>query len=169
MYLTCRAGRLQWRLLWGNYSYLKGEVMRSTVCVLLACSVLLTGCAGREANPVAIYLPGDEKRGCMGLQAEIASLQQDMQRLLPKTDKGVSNTLWAIGGCIAIVPFFFMDFKDAEKIEFDAMRRRHNRLLIYAAERSCDMGGINSEKILSVEEQKEQAKQTESSDADTKG
>ncbi len=30
---------------WGNYANLKGEVMRSAVCVLLACSVLFSGCA----------------------------------------------------------------------------------------------------------------------------
>lgn len=167
--MTCRAGRLQWRLLWGNNSYLKGEVMRSTVSVLLVFSILLSGCAGREANPIAIYLPGDEQRSCRGLQSEIAQLQADMQRLLPKTDKGLSNTLWAIGGVVAIVPFFFMDFKDAEKIEFDAMRQRHNRLLVYAAEKSCDLGGTNAERIPSAEEQKEQAKQASSSDADTKG
>ena len=128
--------------------------MKKFVCVLMACCIFMAGCAGREANPIAIYLPGDENRSCEGLQAEVAQLQADMQRLLPKTNKGVSNTLWATAGVFLIVPFFFMDLKDAEKIEFDAMRRRHNRLIIYAAEKNCDMTGIRAERILSVEERK---------------
>ena len=129
--------------------------MKKTALNILMCvSIFFAGCAGREANPIAVYLPGDEKRSCEGLKAEIAQLQVDMARLLPKTDKGLTNALWAVGGVIAIVPFFFMDLKDAEKIEFDAMRRRHNRLLVYAAEKGCDMGGVRAERILSAEERK---------------
>ncbi len=129
--------------------------MKKTILNVLICfSIFFAGCAGREANPVPVYLPGDEKRSCEGLKAEIAQLQVDMARLLPKTDKGLTNTLWAVGGVVAIVPFFFMDLKDAEKIEFDAMRRRHNRLLVYAAEKGCDMSGVRAEKIPSAEESK---------------
>jgi len=128
--------------------------MKKLICLLVACSVFFAGCAGREANPIAIYLPGDENRSCEGLKAEVAQLQADMQRLLPKTNKRVTNTLWATAGVFLIVPFFFMDLKGAEKIEFDAMRRRHNRLLIYAAEKGCDMTGVRAERILSAEERK---------------
>jgi len=128
--------------------------MKNALTVLLIMTVFFAGCAGREANPIAIYLPGDENRSCEGLKAEVAQLQADMQRLLPKTNKGVTNTLWATAGVFFIVPFFFMDLKDAEKIEFDAMRRRHNRLLIYAAEKNCDMSGVTAERIPSIEERK---------------
>ncbi|MCK4753340.1 MAG: hypothetical protein KAS75_07830 [Planctomycetes bacterium] len=132
---------------------------KKILCVLLTLVVFFAGCAGRTANPMPVYLPGDENRSCPGLKAEIAQLQADMARILPKTDKGMSNALWAVGGCLVIVPFFFMDFKDAEKIEFDAMRNRHNRLLIYAAEKGCDMGGVRAERIPSVEEQRKAAKE----------
>ena len=132
---------------------------KKILCVLLTLVVFFAGCAGRTANPMPVYLPGDENRSCPGLKAEIAQLQADMARILPKTDKGMSNALWAVGGCLVIVPFFFMDFKDAEKIEFDAMRNRQNRLLIYAAEKGCDMGGVRAERIPSVEEQRKAAKE----------
>jgi len=122
--------------------------------LLLCISVFMLGCAGREANPIPIYMPGDENRSCEGLKAEVAQLQVDMARMLPKTDKGLTNALWATAGVFFIVPFFFMDFKDAERIEFDAMRQRHNRLLVYAAEKNCDMGGIKAERIPSMEERK---------------
>jgi len=138
--------------------------MRNSICVVLCVSLFLTGCAGRDANPMPVYLPGDENRSCAGLKAEVAQLQADMQRILPKTNKGLSNALWATAGVFFIVPFFFMDLKDAEKIEFDAMRQRHNRLLVYAAEKSCDMAGIRAERIPSIEERKAAAKEAKTSE-----
>jgi hypothetical protein len=132
--------------------------MKKTICLLLACSVFFAGCAGREANPIPAYLPGDNERSCNVLVAEIAQLQADMQRLLPKTNKGVTNTLWATAGVFLIVPFFFMDLKDAEKIEFDAMRTRHNRLLLICADKGCDMTGVRAERVPSAKEAKEMPK-----------
>lgn len=132
--------------------------MKKLVSLILACSIFWAGCAGREANPIPIYMPGDENRSCAGLKAEVAQLQVDMARLLPKTDKGLTNALWATAGVFFIVPFFFMDLKGSEKIEFDAMRQRHNRLLVYAAEKGCDFGEVRAERILSVKERKAAAK-----------
>ena len=73
--------------------------MKKLICLLLACSVLLAGCAGREANPIPIYMPGDENRSCPALKAEIAQLQVDMARLLPKTV--------GYGRCLFYSPVFF--------------------------------------------------------------
>ncbi|MFZ0034049.1 MAG: hypothetical protein WAK60_03550 [Sedimentisphaerales bacterium] len=128
--------------------------MRKTICIVSCFAVFFAGCAGREANPIPAYLPGDENRSCPGLKAEMAQIQADMQRLLPKTNKFATNTLWAIGGVVIIVPFFFMDLKDAEKIEYDALRTRYNRLLIIASEKNCDFGGVSAQPIPSLEEQK---------------
>ena len=134
--------------------------MKNSLCLLLCVMVFCaSGCAGRTSNPLPVYLPGDENRSCMALKAEIAQLQVDMQRMMPKTDKGLSNALWATAGVFTLgLGFIFMDFKDAERIEFDAMRQRHNRLLVYAAERSCDFGEIKMERIPSTEERKADAK-----------
>ena len=143
--------------------------MKKVLCLLLIVFVFLTGCAGRKANPIAIYLQGDENRSCEELKMEITQLQADMQRLLPKTNKEGTNTLWATAGMFLIAPYFFMDLKDAEKTEFDAMRRRHNRLLIFAAKKNCDMSGIKAERIPSIEERKAAAKsQTEGKVVDDK-
>jgi hypothetical protein len=128
--------------------------MKQSLCLLLIASIFYTGCAGREANPIPPYMPGDENRSCSGLKAEMAQIQADMQRLYPHTNKFATNTLWAIGGVVVIVPFFFMDLKDAEKIEYDALRTRYNRLLIIASEKNCDLVGVSSQPIPSLEEQK---------------
>jgi len=136
--------------------------MKKVVCLILVCSFVLQGCAGRMANPVPSYIPGDENRSCSAYQAEIASLDADMQRILPETNKFGYNALCAAGGVFLIFPFFFMDLKDAEKVEWEAMRVRRNRLLVYAAEKECDFGGAGlPDKILSPKEAKELAKKLE--------
>ena len=132
--------------------------MKKVICLSLVVSMFLTGCAGREANPVQFYVPGDENRSCQGLLTEMAQIQKDMDVLRPKTDKFVTNALWATAGVLLIFPFFFMDMKDAEKIEYDAFARRYNRLLILAAEKNCDITGLPTEPELTLEEKVQKAK-----------
>lgn len=122
--------------------------------ILLITSTFFAGCAGREANPVPCYIEGDENLSCQALREEITRLQEDMLALLPKTDKSFTNTLWCAGGVVAIAPYFFMDVKDAERIEYEAFRRRHNRLLLIAKEKDCDMSDIKAEPIPSLEQRK---------------
>ena len=127
------------------------------ICTLLAVSILLGACAGREANPVAMYIPGDENRSCKGLLQEMSQIQQQMDVLRPKTNKFGTNAAWATAGVFFIFPFFFMDMKDAEKIEYDAFARRYNRLLIYATEKNCDLVNLPTEPELTIEEWKKKA------------
>jgi hypothetical protein len=134
--------------------FLMERKTKRLICLLLSVSIFHAGCAGRQANPIPAYLPGDENLSCSALKAEMTQIQSDMQRLLPSTNKFATNTLWAIGGAVLIVPFFFMDLKDAEKIEYEAMRTRYNRLLILATDKNCDMAGLSSKPIPSIEEQK---------------
>jgi hypothetical protein len=137
-----------------------GKPMRCVI-LLLCVSVGLSGCAGREANPVPVYLPGDENRSCVGYQAEIAQLEADMDRILPHTDKGLQNTACVVGGVFLIVPFFFMDLDNADKIEWEALRKRRNRLMIYAAEKGCTIATLLPEQMPSLEELKQQQKSQE--------
>jgi len=137
--------------------------MKKLLCLLLSISVFYAGCAGRQSNPIPAYLPGDENRSCQALQAEIAQLDADMQRILPETNKFGYNALCVAGGILVIVPFFFMDLKDADKTEWEAMRVRHNRLLVYAAEKNCDFGGKTPDRLLSIEEVKKLTEEAKTS------
>jgi hypothetical protein len=133
--------------------------MRKIICSSLSFLILFAGCAGRQANPVPLYIPGDENRGCESLKTEVVQLQKDMAAMLPKTDKFGTNALWATAGVFLIVPFFFIDMKDAEKIEFEAMRQRHNRLLDYLQSKGCDVNDITAKPIPSLEQQKKEAQE----------
>lgn len=133
--------------------------MRKTICIVMSMAIFYQGCAGRTANPVPIYLPGDENRTCESLKTEVVQLQKDMAAMLPKTNKMGTNALWATAGVFLIVPFFFMDLKDAEKVEFEAMRQRHNRLLMYLDSKNCDVNDITSKPIPSIEQQKKEAEE----------
>lgn len=102
-------------------------------------ATMLVGCGGRSANPVASYQMGDEQRSCTGLQAEIASNEQEIIRLLPYEDATGKNVALGVAGVLFIVPFFFMDFKDAEELEIRALRNRNQRLREIAYNNECSL------------------------------
>jgi hypothetical protein len=142
---------------------------------MLMIVVFFSGCAGRQPHPVPVYSPGDENQTCDILKKEIVDYQARMLKLLPNTDKTLTNTLWSVGGTVAgytpagtaagLVPYLFIDMKDAERIEYEAFRRRHNRLLLIAQSRPCDLSDIRAEPIPSLSERKvleEEAKKSNS-------
>ena len=93
---------------------------------------------------MASYIPGDEKKSCMVLAAEMAQVEAEIAKKLPKSDKTGGNILLGAAGCFLIVPWFFMDLKGADKIEVEALQRRYNALSIFAADKRitlCDSGG----------------------------
>ncbi len=145
--------------------------MRKSLIILLMPALVFAGCGGRVANPIQVYRPGDNNRGCESLKIEMAQLQADMQQILPKTDKSGTNILCGVAGVFLIVPWFFMDFKGADKIEFDAMRNRHNALLAIYVDNNCDMAE-GMKPIPSDKEMKEmlkaEKKKSAEGDTDTK-
>ena len=118
--------------------------MRNFVFLLLIISVLFGGCAGREAYPVQSFMPGDDKKSCMILKAEMAQIENDIRKKLPKSDKTGGNVLLGAAGCFLIVPWFFMDLKGADKIEMEAFQRRYNALSLLATDKGCSIGLADS-------------------------
>ena len=115
--------------------------MKQTLCLLLSIVVFFAGCAGREAYPVQSYIPGDEKKSCVVLKAEMAQIEADILKKLPHADKTGGNILLGVAGAFLIVPWFFMDLKGADKIEVEALQRRYNTLSILAADKECVISG----------------------------
>ena len=96
--------------------------------VLLATTVLMTSCAGRTPNPVPMYSPGDDALSCEGLRIQMGYAEEQVATLLPKSNKTGSNVALGIAGAFLLVPWFFMDFSEADQIEMNAWRARYNYL-----------------------------------------
>jgi hypothetical protein len=112
--------------------------MRKITSIFLISSLLvLTSCAGRTPNPVSSYQYGDEKKSCQRLKSEIANVESEIAILLPQSEKGGYNALMGVAGLFILVPWFFMDFSEAEKVEIQALRRRYNNLIGISADKEC--------------------------------
>ena len=66
-------------------------------------------------------------------------IEDEIQRLIPQTNKTGANIVLGVTGFFLIVPWFFMDLSKAEQIEIDAYRRRLNQLLIIAGDKGCEV------------------------------
>ncbi|WP_422475483.1 hypothetical protein [Endozoicomonas sp. ALB032] len=104
---------------------------------LLAVTLLQAGCAGRNAHPVAVRQYGDINRSCAALENEIVFIEEEIRRLVPKTDKTGKNVTLGVAGAFLLVPWFFMDLSQAEQIEINAFRQRYNYLLGLAQNKNC--------------------------------
>ena len=99
---------------------------------------LTQSCAGRAAHPVQVAQPGDNKKTCKSLRKETSQIRRNVQRMMPaikKADK--KRTLLMLSGGLLIVPWFFLDLTDADKIEANAQRARYNYLVDRGVKRNC--------------------------------
>ena len=96
------------------------------------------GCAGRAAHPVKVVQSGDNKKTCKSLHKETKQIRRSIKKMIPavkKADK--KRTLLMLSGGLLIVPWFFLDLSDADKIETNAKRARHNYLIDIAKKSNC--------------------------------
>ena len=107
--------------------------------VLIFFLVTAIACAGRTANPVMAVQFGDRKKSCEALELEMAQTRQEITLLLPDTEKTGKNVLLGIAGAFIIVPWFFMDFSQAEQMEINALRQRYNQLGLIAVDKGCSV------------------------------
>jgi len=107
------------------------------IVAAVATGLVLAGCAGRDPNPVFIQQYGDREKSCETLEVEISQIEQEIQRLVPQTNKTGKNVALGVTGVFLIVPLFFMDLSQAERIEVEAYRQRYNHLVIIATEKGC--------------------------------
>ncbi len=115
-------------------------VMRKFLLISsVSLALIIVGCGGKSPNPIASYQPGDEKRSCGGLKAEIAMNEVEVGKLVPYEDATGKNVALGVAGAFLIVPWFFMDFKEGEAIELQALRRRNQWLREVAADKDCSV------------------------------
>lgn len=111
--------------------------MKKAIIGLFAATLLLSSCAGRTPNPIPQYQPGDEMLTCSQIKGELMDNQTKVMNLIPKEDKTVKNVALGVAGAFVIVPWFFMDFSDAERVEIQAYQLRNNWLRTLYSRKKC--------------------------------
>lgn len=111
---------------------------RSTA-LILALSISLAGCAGREARPVASTNPTDSAFDCAGITREFeANERQITSTVKERSDAQGKNIVLGATGVLLFWPaLFFMDPKSPERVEIDALRNRNNVLTSIAKSKGC--------------------------------
>jgi len=105
--------------------------------ILVLTTLSLIGCAGRTPAPIHISRPGDHDLSCRSIEAELAEIDGNIKRLIPESQKTGTNVGLGVAGAFLIVPWFFMDFSDAERVEIEAYRARYNLLTRLYNDKKC--------------------------------
>lgn len=105
--------------------------MKKLIAILLSSIIVLGGCAGREANPVAVTQPNDANLSCKELALQIGINNKSISSLMGEKKRSNNNNAVAVGvGAVVFFPaLFFMNLKGAEKAEAMAYQNRNLGLL----------------------------------------
>ena len=123
----------------------KRRIVKNAICLFLVQIFFFIGCGGHHPNSVSRYMPGDEKRSCPSLYAEIQSIDNEIQyKDSKRRERDTWNVLEFVGGVLFIVPFFFMDAKGSFEAEIDALQARQNQLKIFFADKGCNVADLGA-------------------------
>ena len=123
-----------------NFAMMKNRKAPAlSTAVLLSCSIILSGCGGREAHPIASTTAGDTGLQCSGINREFAANERQILSTVKERSQaqGKNVILGATGVLLFWPALFFMDPKSPEKIEIDALRNRNQVLTDLARSRGC--------------------------------
>jgi hypothetical protein len=99
---------------------------------------MLTGCAGRAANPIMIKQFDDQQKTCAQIKQELLSIENNVQQLVPQADKTSRNVALGVSGAFFWPLWLFMDLKSSEKEEIYAYRNRYHHLVDIAQQKNCE-------------------------------
>lgn len=111
--------------------------LQMLISASMMCMLGLYGCAGATPHPVPQYQPKDKFKSCEQIRLEMQDNQTKMMNLIPKENKTAKNVALGVAGAFFIVPWFFMDFSDAERIEVQGYELRNNYLMALGNEKHC--------------------------------
>ena len=117
---------------------MKNKNFQRVLVLLVAVLFFTQSCAGRAANPVRVSQSGDTEKTCKSLHRETKKIKRNLKKMIPavkKADK--KRTTLMLAGGLLIIPWFFLDLSDADKIEANAKRARHNYLVDRGVKRNC--------------------------------
>ena len=112
--------------------------LKPIISAIVVVLFVAQGCAGRSARPITVAQSGDAKKSCQALRKETKQILRRIHKMVPyikKKDK--KKVLKMVTGALIVIPWFFVDMKDAEKVEANALRKRYNYLADLADEHNC--------------------------------
>lgn len=122
-----------------NYSFVPNKLNHASILIILVSSLILSGCGGREAKPIAATHPTDGAFDCAGISREFAANERHILVTLKERSQaqGKNIILGATGAILFFPALFFMDPKSPEKVEIDALRNRNKVLEDIARTKKC--------------------------------
>ena len=124
----------------------KKKVLFRLLAISLSLS-LIAGCGGRAANPTVAYKVSDGSMSCEEIKAEMAHIQSQVDKLIPESNKTAKNVGLGVAGWFFLVPWFFMDFSEAEKVEIKAYQERYLSIEKLYSRNGCeDKKGVTEAK-----------------------
>lgn len=112
--------------------------MKKIIAVLLAVSIITTGCASTPANPIPIAQVGDETKPCDAIINEMQQMITAQDKAAADRDRQIgTNAALGVTGIFLIVPWFFMDLGATASVEQKAAAARYQRLQQMAVDRKC--------------------------------
>jgi hypothetical protein len=100
--------------------------------------LLLNGCVTDSPAPVELYQPADSFRSCDDLKWQILANQKLILKRVPKQNKLGQNIAAGVVGTVLVIPWFFMDFSESERVEIEGLQQRNQWLMNLAAHHQCD-------------------------------
>lgn len=120
-----------------------------SVITITSVAASLASCGGRTPNPVNARQADDVYKSCESIQYEMLRIENKMDILLPKKSKLGKNVALGAAGCLFAPAWLFMDFRNADKKEYEAYKERYDRLSDLAIAKKC---GTHAKDYPSVEE-----------------
>ena len=136
--------------------------MKKIVLASTITAMALSGCAGRDANPVKVIQDGDGRMSCKELRQEIQISQQQLLRLVGDKQKvqGNNTAAVAVGAIVFFPALFFMNVKGAAKEEAKAMQDR----MVGLAQRHNEKGCRPPIEVQSMKETEKSVRQTKAAE-----
>lgn len=108
------------------------------VISVVVTSSLLIGCAGREAKVVPAIQPGDDGLGCSQLLDAMVLNTKEIQGLAYERNNDIAgNAVATVAGAFLLIPWFFLDTKNAASQEARGLVRRNQVLAERYRLKSC--------------------------------
>ena len=113
--------------------------LKPVLVLLVGVLFIAQGCmGGRSAQPITVAQSGDAKKTCKALRKETKQILRKIHKMVPAIKKKDRNrTLLIMPGVFLIIPLFFVDLSDAEKVETNALRERYNHLSTLVDRHNC--------------------------------